>query len=86
MPDDAPLPLSTPGTEYEVVRELHSRFGDRLVFQPTKDDVPTLWVPRAELIEVLRFLRHLPRPYVMLYDLSAIDERLRRHREAPWSD
>ena len=87
MADNAPLPPSTPGTEYEVVRELQSRFGEQLVFQPTKDSVPTLWVPRSEIIEVLRFLRHLPKPYVMLYDLSAIDERLRKHREGqPASD
>jgi NADH-quinone oxidoreductase subunit C/D len=87
MADNAPLPPGTPGTEYEVVRELQSRFGDAIVFQPTKDSVPTLWVPRDQLIEVLRFLRQAPKPYVMLFDLSAIDERLRKHREGqPKSD
>src|SRR5690606_11179923 len=30
--------------------------------------------------DVLRFLRQLPRPYSMLLDLSAIDERLRNNR------
>ena len=65
----------------EVVRELYARFGaDTFVLQPTKDDVPTLWVGRNNLVEVLRFLRNVPRPYVMLYDLSAMDERLRQHR------
>jgi len=65
----------------EVVRELYAQFGaEAFVLQPTKDDVPTLWVGRDKLVEVLRFLRHLPRPYVMLYDLSAMDERLRQHR------
>lgn len=87
MADNAPLPPGTPGTEYEVVRELQSRFGDAIVFQPTKDSVPTVWVPREQLIEVLRFLREAPKPYVMLFDLSAIDERLRKHREGqPKSD
>jgi NADH-quinone oxidoreductase subunit C/D len=65
----------------EVVRELYAQFGaEAFVLQPTKDDVPTLWVGRDKLVEVLRFLRHVPRPYVMLYDLSAMDERLRQHR------
>lgn len=65
----------------DVVRELYAQFGaETFVLQPTKDDVPTLWVGRDNLLEVLRFLRHVPRPYVMLYDLSAMDERLRQHR------
>ena len=33
-----------------------------------------------KLVDVLRFLRDLPQPYSMLYDLSAMDERLRTHR------
>jgi len=70
-----------PGVEHEVVRELHQQFGaDTFVFQETLDKVPTLWVPRAQLIHVLAFLRKLPRPFVMLYDLSAVDERLRQNR------
>ncbi|HQV22104.1 MAG: NADH-quinone oxidoreductase subunit C/D [Moraxellaceae bacterium] len=65
----------------EVVRELYAQFGaETFVLQSTKDDVPTLWVGRDKLVEVLRFLRHVSRPYSMLYDLSAMDERLRQHR------
>ena len=75
-----PIPLAA-GSEHEVVRELHSQFGaDAFAFQSTLDNVPTLWVPRDKLIDVLAFLRQLPRPYVMLYDLSATDERLRQNR------
>lgn len=75
---DASLPA---GVEHEVVRELHERFGvDVCSFQRTRDGVPTLWIPRERLVEVMAFLRHLPRPYVMLYDLSAIDEQLRTYR------
>jgi len=75
-----PIP-QVPGVEHEVVRELHQQFGaDTFVFQETLDRVPTLWVPRAQLIGVLAFLRKLPRPFVMLYDLSAVDERLRQNR------
>src|SRR3990167_6615221 len=73
---------------HEVVRELYARFGEHaLTFQTTVDNLPTLWVERSLLTDVLRFLRGLPRPYVMLYDLSAIDERLRTHRDGqPKSD
>ncbi len=81
-----PAPLA--GGEHEVVRELAARFGnDAFVFQKTLDKVPTLWVPRAQVSEVLKYLRGLPKPYVMLYDLSAIDERLRTKRDGlPASD
>ncbi len=73
---------------YEVVRELTQRFGaDAFVVQQTKDNVPTLWVARAQILDVLKFLRQLPRPYVMLLDLSAMDERLRNNRrDLPDSD
>ena len=82
MADAATNTTSLPGADYEVVRELFARFGDTaLQFQPTKDDVPTLWVPRAQVLEVLKFLRSVPRPYVMLLDLSAMDERMRKHRD-----
>ena len=74
--------------ESEVVRALYDRFGrDTFVLQPTRDGMPTLWVPRDRLLEVLRFLKEMPRPYVMLFDLSAMDERLRQHRQGlPPSD
>lgn len=69
------------GFEYDVVRELHAHFGNGVChFQRTRDGVPTLWVDRQQLKDVLRFLRDVVRPYVMLYDLSAIDEQLRTYR------
>ncbi|HMW48749.1 MAG TPA: NADH-quinone oxidoreductase subunit C/D [Cellvibrionaceae bacterium] len=70
-----------PGAQHAVVLELYSRFGsEAFTFQSTLDNTPTLWVPRDLLVDVLRFLRGLPQPYVMLYDLSATDERLRQHK------
>lgn len=80
--------FTTQINEPEVVRELQARFGiDTCQFQPTIDKVPTVWVPRQNLLEVLTFLRNVSRPYVMLYDLSAIDEQLRNHRtRQPRSD
>lgn len=77
MTENASLTSTLP----PVVSELFAEFGEgSFVVQPTKDDVPTLWVTRDKLVAVLRFLRDLPRPYSMLYDLSAMDERLRTHR------
>ncbi len=82
MADDVPLPKTAPGFEHEVVRELAARFGaETFVFQATKDGIPTLWVPRGQIVEVLRFLKGLHRPYSMLLDLSAVDERLRVNRQ-----
>jgi NADH-quinone oxidoreductase subunit C/D len=56
--------------------------------QITRDGIPTYWIPRDELQPTLRFLRsELPQPYRALYDLTAIDERSRKHREGqPPSD
>ncbi|HSC69115.1 MAG TPA: NADH-quinone oxidoreductase subunit C/D [Cellvibrio sp.] len=77
MAENATLDTALP----PVVSELFAEFGEgTFVVQPTKDDVPTLWVTRDKVVEVLRFLRDLPKPYSMLYDLSAMDERLRTHR------
>ncbi len=71
-----------PGSNHPVMTELYQRFGaDSITYQQTLDGIPTAWVAREDLIEVLRFLSQRPRPYSMLLDLSAIDERLRRHRE-----
>ena len=66
----------------EVIIELQARFGsESFVVQPTRTGIPVVWVPRDKIIEVLRFLHTLPRPFVMLYDLHGIDERLRTHRD-----
>ena len=64
------------GAEYEVVRELYARFGTETChFQRARDGVPTLWVPREKIQDVLRFLKQLPKPFSMPYALSAIDEQ-----------
>lgn len=44
--------------------------------------MPTLWVPAARLLEVARYLKHeADPPFRLLYDISAIDERLRDRRQ-----
>ncbi|TWI53124.1 NADH-quinone oxidoreductase subunit C/D [Pseudomonas duriflava] len=64
-----------------VVGELKARFSaDMLIVQTTRTGMPVVWVPREKLKEVLTYLRNLPHPYVMLYDLHGMDERLRTQR------
>lgn len=67
----------------DVYQELRDRFGEGiLAVQPTKDEIPTIWVSPTQVVEVLDFLKTgVSHPYSMLYDLTAIDERTRNHRE-----
>lgn len=58
-------------------------FGDRILAeQATCDAIPTFWVDRQHVKALLKSLRDdsLPR-FEMLFDITAIDERLRIHRE-----
>jgi len=51
--------------------------------QVTKDDFPTIWVDAGSIINMLDFLKNeIDQPYKMLYDLTAIDEQARNHRDA----
>ncbi|MCX2802059.1 NADH-quinone oxidoreductase subunit C/D [Microbulbifer thermotolerans] len=60
--------------------------------QPDCPDMPTLWTDSRSLLPLLRFLKaEISHPFAMLYDLTAIDERLRINRgngesEQPKSD
>ena len=71
-----------PGNQHPVIAELYQRFGAaRIQYQETLGNVPTVWVSRQDATAVLRYLRQASKPYSMLLDLHAVDERLRRHRE-----
>ncbi len=63
--------------ENSVLNELKKQFrGDDFRAQETRDAVPTIWLKRERLTEVLSFLKNdVADPYKMLYDLTAIDER-----------
>ena len=62
-----------------VEENLYRQFGgDLFVTQHCADNIPTVWVGRKHLIEVLQFLKP---SFSMLYDLFAIDERTRVHRD-----
>jgi NADH-quinone oxidoreductase subunit C/D len=76
---------ATPGSlrQPDVLDDLRTRFGAALgPVQNTCDGIPTQWVARSGVYDVLRHLKSgAERPYRMLYDLTAIDERTRKHRE-----
>ena len=72
-----------------VVAELEARFPNlELTEQPTADEIPTVWVPVERAREVIGYLKsRAAATFPMLYDLTAIDERTRTHREGqPASD
>jgi len=78
------------GSSDAAIYELHRTFGqDHFIEQPACDaDIPMLWVGKDTFHAVLRYLKSgIDRPYRMLYDMTAIDERVRNHREGqPPSD
>jgi NADH-quinone oxidoreductase subunit C/D len=63
----------------QIVRELTERTGiSDFTVQPTCDGIPTLWVSKANLRVILRYLKS---SYSLLFDLTAIDENQRTHRQ-----
>lgn len=65
-----------------VLLELRNQFGpDAFSVQATRTGMPVIWVRREQLLEVVDFLKKLPKPYVMLFDLHGVDERQRIHRQ-----
>jgi len=62
-------------------RELQNELGVTAVPQAVRDDIPTFWVSKSDIHEAIHSLRFsIPDPYTMLYDVTAIDERGRTHR------
>lgn len=71
-----------------LVEQLCEHFGDQVLCeQATLNDMPVLWVSRAAVVDVLAMLKRRPQPFEVLFDLSAVDERMRAHRhDLPASD
>ncbi|HKJ21847.1 MAG TPA: NADH-quinone oxidoreductase subunit C/D [Gammaproteobacteria bacterium] len=89
MAQTAPYEQTSSAPNTRVAEELAGRFGaEHITPQTTCDGIPTMWVSRHEVVNVLRHLKQdSPRCYAMLYDLTAIDERTREHRRGqPASD
>jgi NADH-quinone oxidoreductase subunit C/D len=75
-----------------IFQELQQVFGEASVrpqaTRDGRDGIPTFWAPRDKAREMLRYLKtEAERPYRFLYDLTAIDERVRADRgDGPASD
>jgi NADH-quinone oxidoreductase subunit C/D len=67
----------------DIISDLRERYPQAfLQDQPTRDDIPTAWVTAEGVVPVLRYLKtEAESPYSMLYDLTAVDERLRSRRD-----
>jgi NADH-quinone oxidoreductase subunit C/D len=66
--------------ENTLYNDIITRFGDQMVLsrQTTSDNTLTCWVSGEKLSELLRYLKNeVNKPFRMLYDLTAIDERRR---------
>ncbi len=75
-------------TSPTITQEINARLGPGVVPQETQDQIATFWVAKERVPALLSFLKEeVERPYKMLYDLTAIDERIRVHRDGqPASD
>ncbi|MGA8183190.1 MAG: NADH-quinone oxidoreductase subunit C/D [Terriglobia bacterium] len=72
-----------------ILQELQQKFGDASIApQAARDQVPTFWTSREKLHEIVQHLKNeVARPYRMLYDITATDDRVRQHRDGlPASD
>lgn len=71
--------MSSPEIALEFVEQLRE---SRVSAQPTIDEIPTIWAPPDQLATAASHLRHhTAQPFSTLFDLTAIDERERIHRE-----
>lgn len=76
-------------TAQNILNQLKQKYGaDQVIEQSTSDEVPTAWIEKENLYDCMNFLKTcIERPYRMLYDLTAIDERTRTYRQGqPESD
>jgi NADH-quinone oxidoreductase subunit C/D len=66
------------------IDKLREQFGEDITPQGTADGMPTVWVPRGRVHEILAHLKNrMDFPYKMLYDLTATDDRTRVNRPDP---
>ena len=67
-------------TNLSPTEQVKARFGDDIIAEPVaKDRIVSMWLPLVKLKAVLFYVKHeIPKPYPLLYDLTAIDERSRK--------
>ena len=71
-----------------IAQEISERLGAAAAPQDARDHMPTFWVAKDRAHDLLRYLKYeVDQPCKMLYDLTAVDERMRTHRDGhPASD
>jgi NADH-quinone oxidoreductase subunit C/D len=72
-----------------VVEQIRRRYPESVTaLQETRDEIPTLWISETDVEKILCFLKEeVDKPFSMLFDLTAVDERLRKNRTGqPESD
>lgn len=47
--------------DFEILTELNAKFTG-LTVQETADGIPTVWVDKAQVLDLLLYLRKLPKP------------------------
>jgi NADH-quinone oxidoreductase subunit C/D len=69
-------------------QDLQQELGPSATPQASCDGIPTFWLSRGEVHEAVRQLHDVvAQPFKMVYDVTAIDERGRRHKDGqPSSD
>ncbi|MBN2616411.1 MAG: NADH-quinone oxidoreductase subunit C/D [Bacteroidales bacterium] len=74
----------------DMIVELKAKTGSNPIIheEVTREGMTTLWIERKDLKAVMSYLkREMERPFVMLFDLTCIDERVRKHKDdQPSSD
>jgi NADH-quinone oxidoreductase subunit C/D len=71
-----------------LLTSLKERYDEKVIFdsQVTADNTLTIWVFSEKVAGLLRFLKYeINRPFRMLFDLTAIDERRRSGGSIPQS-
>ncbi|CAL1329081.1 NADH-quinone oxidoreductase subunit C/D [Candidatus Providencia siddallii] len=65
-----------------LILELNNEFGKNIFsFQTTCIGMMVIWITREQLLKVVNFLKKISKPYIMLFDLHAVDERQRIYRQ-----
>ncbi|MGP1931768.1 MAG: NADH-quinone oxidoreductase subunit C/D, partial [Arsenophonus sp. ET-DL12-MAG3] len=60
-----------------IILTLHKQFSSNTFsIQATRTGILVVWIKHKQFItKVIEFLKKQPKPYIMLFDLHAIDER-----------
>jgi NADH-quinone oxidoreductase subunit C/D len=72
-----------------IITDIKAKFGEAIIAQQsTADRILTLWINPDHIRNILTYLKNeVPRPFRMLFDITAIDERRRTNRQdQPVSD